>query len=378
MNHYDEFDQYLRASEPAPKERAGIWQTAIGLQKVDGLDVSDFLVETAKRHIEGEIDIDTVRQLISGYYRSAESREQVEGDMEADTASSNIVKLLSEPSFTFSVEGLAGIHRRIFHNVFKHAGKFRDYDISKKEWVLDGESVIYGPACDLRRTLQYDLDLEKSFRYKGLDSAEIINHLATFISGLWQIHPFREGNTRTTAVFAIKYLRSLGFKVENDMFKAHSWYFRNALVRANYHNVVKGIEATPNYLILFFRNLLLGENNELKNRYLHVRWDEVNKVSGSSQEIAGGSQETAGSLQERLQENTGSSQEKSRYNPVDNRERVLIFLRSNPTITLQEIADKIGLTRRGVQKITDRLKAGGIIRREGSTKAGKWIINDPD
>ena len=353
MNHYDEFDQYLRASEPAPKERAGIWQTAIGLQKVDGLDVSDFLVETAKRHIEGEIDIDTVWQLISGYYRSAESREQVEGDMEADTASSNIVKLLSEPSFTFSVEGLAGIHRRIFHNVFKHAGKFRDYDISKKEWVLDGESVIYGPACDLRRILQYDLDLEKSFRYKGLDSAEIINHLATFISGLWQIHPFREGNTRTTAVFAIKYLRSLGFKVENDMFKAHSLYFRNALVRANYHNVVKGIESAPNYLILFFRNLLLGENNELKNRYLHVRWDEVNKVSGSSQE-------------------------NSRYNPVDNRERVLIFLRSNPTITLQEIADKMGLTRRGVQKITDRLKAGGIIRREGSTKAGKWIINDPD
>lgn len=378
MNHYDEFDQYLRASEPAPKERAGIWQTAIGLQKVDGLDVSDFLVETAKRHIEGEIDIDTVWQLISGYYRSAESREQVEGDMEADTASSNIVKLLSEPSFTFSVEGLAGIHRRIFHNVFKHAGKFRDYDISKKEWVLDGESVIYGPACDLRRILQYDLDLEKSFRYKGLDSAEIINHLATFISGLWQIHPFREGNTRTTAVFAIKYLRSLGFKVENDMFKAHSLYFRNALVRANYHNVVKGIESAPNYLILFFRNLLLGENNELKNRYLHVRWDEVNKVSGSSQEISGSSQETAGSSQERLQENTGSSQENSRYNPVDNRERVLIFLRSNPTITLQEIADKMGLTRRGVQKITDRLKAGGIIRREGSTKAGKWIINDPD
>ena len=162
------------------------------------------------------------------------------------------------------------------------------------------------------------------------------------------------------------------------MFKAHSLYFRNALVRANYHNVVKGIESAPNYLILFFRNLLLGENNELKNRYLHVRWDEVNKVSGSSQEISGSSQETAGSSQERLQENTGSSQENSRYNPVDNRERVLIFLRSNPTITLQEIADKMGLTRRGVQKITDRLKAGGIIRREGSTKAGKWIINDPD
>lgn len=364
MEHYDEFEQYLRASEPAPKERAGIWQTAIGLQKVDGLNVSEFLVETAKRHIEGEIDIDTVQRLVSGYYQSAESREQVEDDMEADTASSNIVKILSEPSFTFSFEGLAGIHRRIFHNVFKHAGTFRDYDISKKEWVLDGASVIYGPACDLRRTLRYDFEQEKNFRYKGLDHADIINHLATFISGLWQIHPFREGNTRTTAVFTIKYLRSLGFEVENDMFKAHSWYFRNALVRANYHNVVKGIEATPRYLILFFRNLLLGENNELKNRYLHVRWNEVNKAAGSSQESS--------------QETVGSSQESSQQPTVDNRDKVLSFLRANPAITLQEVADKIGITRRGVQKITDRLKADGIIRREGSTKAGKWIINNLD
>lgn len=364
MEHYDEFEHYLRASEPAPKERAGIWQTAIGLQKVDGLNVSEFLVETAKRHIEGEIDIDTVQRLVSGYYKSAESREQVEDDMEADTASSNIVKILSEPSFSFSVEGLAGIHRRIFHNVFKHAGKFRDYDISKKEWVLDGASVIYGPACDLRRTIQYDFDQEKNFRYKGLDNTDIINHLVTFISGLWQIHPFREGNSRTTAVFTIKYLRSLGFEVENDMFKAHSWYFRTALVRANYHNVVKGIEATPRYLILFFRNLLLGENNELKNRYLHVRWDEVNKAADSSQES---SQETA-----------GSSQESSQQPTVDNRDKVLSFLRANPAVTLQEIANRIGITRRGVQKITDRLKADGIIRREGSTKAGKWIINNLD
>lgn len=375
MENYDEFDQYLRASEPAPKERAGIWQTAIGLQKVDGLDVSDFLVETAKRHIEGEIDIDTVQKLISGYYQSAESREQSEEDMEADIASSNIVKLLSEPSFSFSVEGLAGIHRRIFHNVFKHAGKFRDYDISKKEWVLDGASVIYGPACDLRRTIQYDFDQENSFRYKGLDSTEIINHFVTFISGLWQIHPFREGNTRTTAVFAIKYLRSLGFRVENDMFKAHSWYFRNALVRANYHNLMKGIEATPGFLILFFRNLLLGENNELKNRYLHVRWNEVNKANVSLQETAESSQEIVGSSQETAsstQEIASSSQERS----VDNRGKVLGYLRSDPSITLQEIADKIGITRRGVQKITDRLKADGIIRREGSTKAGKWIVNN--
>ncbi len=360
MERYDEFDQYLRATEPDSKEKAEIWQTAIGLQKVDGLDVSDFLVETAKRHIEGEIDIDTVRQLVSGYYQNEQSREKTENDMEADTASSNIVKILSEPSFTFSVEGLAGIHRKIFHNVFKHAGKFRDYDISKKEWVLDGASVIYGPATDLRRTIQYDFEQEKAFRYKGLDHTEIISHLAGFIAGLWQIHPFCEGNTRTTAVFTIKYLRSLGFDVENDMFKAHSWYFRNALVRANYHNLVKGIESTPEYLILFFRNLLLGENNELKNRYLYVRWKEVNATQESSQEKPRSSQE--------------SSQEK----PKDNRKQVMEILKANPAITLQEVADRVGITRRGVQKITDKLQSEGILSRQGSTKAGKWIIKLED
>ncbi len=270
MMKYEEFDRYIVAGEGSPKERAELWQTAIGLQNVDRLEVSDFLVETAKRHIEGQIDIDQTRDLISNYYQAADRRSDTENDREADTAAANIVKLLAEPSFVFSVEGLASIHRRIFNGVFKHAGKFRDYDFTKKEWVLDGASVIYGPASDLRRTVQYDFDLEKEFSYKGLTIDEIINHFVRFISNLWQIHPFCEGNTRATAVFAIKYMRSLGFTAENDMFKTHSWYFRNALVRSNYRNVIKGIEPTYEYLTLFFRNLLLGEEHELKNRYLHV------------------------------------------------------------------------------------------------------------
>ncbi len=274
MDRYEEFDEYLRAPEPGAKERAELWQTAIGLQKVDGLEVSDFLLDTAKRHIEGEVDIEHVDQLIKTYYSSEAAREIPEGVKEADEVSKNIVRELSTDAFVFSVAGLAGIHRRIFHGVMPHAGEFRNYNISKKEWALDGASVIYGPNEDLVPTIEYDLEQERLFSYKGLSQEQIIEHLSRFISGLWQIHPFPEGNTRTTAVFAIKYLRALGYKAENDMFKAHSWYFRNALVRANYRNVTKGIEPTTGFLNLFFRNLLLGENNELKNRYLHIRWPE--------------------------------------------------------------------------------------------------------
>ena len=353
MEQYDEFEQYIRATEPGPKERAELWQTAIGLQKVDGLEVSDYLVDTAKRHIEGAVSIDDVDKLITTYYQSEAAREIPDGVKEADEVSKNIVRVLSEQSFSFSVQGLAGLHRRIFNGVMKHAGEFRKYNMTKKEWVLDGETVLYGPYEDLTQTIEYDLEQERQFRYKGLNQLQIIEHLAKFISGIWQIHPFPEGNTRTTAVFTIKYLRSMGYKVENDMFKSHSWFFRNALVRANYRNAVKGVEPTDEYLVLFLRNLLLGENNELKNRYLHIR---ARKVLGTQKK----------SSQESSQETTVSSQEKP--------EVILKMLEDNPNTNLQEIANKLNMTRRGVQKITDKLKSEGKLMREGSTKSGKWIV----
>lgn len=158
----------------------------------------------------------------------------------------------------------------MFEGVMKHAGEFRTYDITKKEWVLEGDTVLYLNWEDLRRALDYDLEQERAYSYKGKSHDEMISHLTRFVSGLWQIHAFGEGNTRTTAVFTIQYLRSLGIHVDNDMFAKHSWYFRNALVRANYHNVAKGIDYTPVYLERFFRNLLLGEQWDLRNRYLHI------------------------------------------------------------------------------------------------------------
>ena len=266
-----DFEEYIRQGEPGKKERAYIWRTAIGLQAVDGLETSDYLKETAIRNIEGEITIDEARQLVKAYYEHRTSRTTEDRDTEeADRASSNIVKILKEKSFSFTLSGLISIHRRIFDGVYIFAGKVRDYDITKREWVLGGDTVLYVSAPDIKQAVEYDLEQEKAFDYTGLDTDEIIKHLAGFVAGLWQIHPFGEGNTRTTAVFTIKYLRSLGFDVDNQPFVENSWYFRNALVRANYQNVVRGVKRESVFLELFFRNLLLKDTNTLKNRYLHI------------------------------------------------------------------------------------------------------------
>ena len=268
---YLDFDEYIRQGEPGQREKAGYWQTAIGLQAVDGLKVSDYLQDTARRHVEGDITIDEARELVNQYYVTKAAHDNHDEDKEeADRVSSNIVKVLSSPTFDFSTGGFQSVHRRVFEGVMKHAGEFRTYDITKKEWVLEGDTVLYLNWEDLRRAIDYDLEQERAYSYKGKSHDEIISHLTNFVSGLWQIHAFGEGNTRTTAVFTIQYLRSLGFDVNNDMFAKHSWYFRNALVRANYHNIAKGIDYTPIFLERFFRNLLLGEQWDLRNRYLHI------------------------------------------------------------------------------------------------------------
>ena len=272
---YIDFDQYIRQGEPDKREKAYAWSTAIGLQAVDGLQTSEYLLQTAQRHIEGEISIEEVRDLVKTYYQSKTLRESDDDDkQEADKVSANITKVLSSKTLNFSTSGYISVHRRVFEGVFKHAGTLRKYDITKREWVLDGDTVNYLNWEDLRRAIDYDIEQEKSFSYKGLSSDEMISHISKFVSGLWQIHAFCEGNTRTTAVFIILYLRSIGFQVNNELFANHSWYFRNALVRANYKNAVKGIDYTPVYLERFFRNLLLGERWDLRNRYLHIKAPE--------------------------------------------------------------------------------------------------------
>ena len=266
----DPFKEYIRQVEPDKRDKGYAWSTAIGLQAVDGLKPSDYLLETAVKNINGLITLEEAGALLNSYYRENPKQNRNDRTEEADKVSVRIAQILSERAFSFTPNEYLSIHRKLFTGIYKHAGKIRDYNITKKEWVLDGASVVYGSASELRATLEYDLSEEKAFSYKGLSIEEMIRHLAVFVSRLWQIHAFAEGNTRTTAVFFIKYIRTLGFEASNDIFAENAWYFRNALVRANYNDLKMGVHETTEYLELFLRNLLLEEKNELRNRDMHI------------------------------------------------------------------------------------------------------------
>ena len=343
--HYINFDEYIRQGEPQKRARADAWRVAIGLQAVDGLKTSAYLQETARRNIEGEITIDEAKELVNQYYIKKTAHDEGDVDIEeADKVSANISKLLQTGSFTYSVAGFAAIHKAIFEGVFKHAGRFRDYDITKKEWVLRGDTVFYAHWEDLNMTLQYDLDQERQYNYKSLDKNQLMEHIAKFVSGLWQIHPFGEGNTRTTAIFTIKYLRSLGFDVNNDMFEQHSWYFRNALVRANYRNVAKGIDYEPVFLERFFCNLLLGEDNTLKNRYMMINPPEEWKMPKTDQ------------VQDKHRTSTG--QVLSKY-PTSTRQVPDKFITKNKNII--SLLMVVGLKKMSIKEILEQL---GLKNRE--------------
>ena len=344
-----DFDKYIRQGEPQQAEKARIWQTAIGLQDVDGLKTSQYLKDTAQRHIEGDISIDDVRTLLNSYYKTKAGREEVEDRTEeADKVSAAITAILSEKTFTFSPDYFVSIHRRLFTGVYKFAGQIRDYNISKEEWVLDGASVLYGDAYMIRPTLEYDFSRERAFSYQGVALSDAVKHIARFISGIWQIHAFGEGNTRTTAVFAIKYLRSFGFDIDNDLFKEHSWYFRNALVRANYNNLSKGISATDEYLIRFFRNLIFGEGATLSNREMHVHTQSVNEETPKSQ---------FDTLECTLEELA-----------------VLRAIEGNKYITQQELKDIIHRSLATVKRLTVSLQEKGILIRKNGKRNGYWEI----
>ena len=268
----DPFAEYIRHIDAEKKEKSYAWKTAIGLQDVDGLKPSHYLINTAIKNIEGEITIETAENWISQYYQQNPISDDEDRTEEADKVAVRIARLLSEPAFSFNAQQYLSIHKYLFNDIFPHAGKIRTFNITKKEWVLNGDTISYGSALELKETLEYDLAQERQFSYKGISIDEAIDHLAFFIARLWQIHVFEEGNTRTTAVFFIKYLKTLGFQVSNDNFAENSWYFRNALVRANYNNITEGIYETAKYLVLFIRNLLLNENHVLSNRQLHIHY----------------------------------------------------------------------------------------------------------
>ena len=345
-----EFEKYIRQGELGPKEKAEAWQTAIGLQDVDGLKPSPYLLDAAKRHIEGDITIEQVKGLIDTYYKSREGRlsSEEERTEEADKVSARITELLQEETFSFTPSEYQRIHRRLFQGLFKFAGKYRTYNISKKEWVLDGASVLYNPFENISETLDYDFAEERKFDYSASSADESIAHIAAFIAGIWQIHPFGEGNTRTTAVFLIKYLRSFGFSISNVLFAAHSWYFRNALVRANYFNREKGIVPDLSFLEKFLRNLVLGEKNELKNRFLHIHYH--------------------------LDNNDNSKCKYCTLNCTLEEMAVLRFLKENPKATQEQIANHIHRSERTVKSMTVRLSGKEYLVRKNGKRDGWWEV----
>lgn len=355
-----DFEQYLRQSEPSKNEKANAWQAAVGLQAVDGLTPSEYLYETAKQHIEGDITIDEVKSRIDSYYKSKAVRTDVEQERteEADKVSARIAELLGEKAFSFTPNELIRIHRHLFTGIYKFAGRIRDYNISKKEWVLDGETVQYASAVSIMDTLEYDISQERAFSYEGLTVEQSINHICRFIANLWQIHPFGEGNTRTTAVFLMKYLSNFGFKVNNEAFAKNSWYFRNALVRANYTDIQKGIHSTYEPLERFMRFLLLGEAADLRNRTLHIRAGEVEEL--------------------KVQSEVAEAKIKVQNEPINSLSlqelAVVKAISDDDNITLDQLSASLGKSRSTVKRVVDTLKGKGVLDREGARKNGRWIL----
>jgi fido (protein-threonine AMPylation protein) len=361
------FDEYKRLGEPQKQEKAENWQVAIGLQQVDDLTPSKYLIELAKKNIEGEMSIEEVKENLRSYYeikpKKVGDRERKE---EADKVSAHIAEVLSEKTFTFSPAEYIAIHKRLFEGVFAHAGMIRDYNITKGEWVLDGDTVLYASAAIIGNALDYDFDKERKFIYKGLSKKQMAEHIAEFTVGLWQIHPFCEGNTRATAVFIIKYLRSLGFKnVSNDLFAKNSWYFRNALARAAATNVTEGIYPDRIYLDRFLGNLVLGEKNILKNRDLHINAKNatVNTDNATVKTSAKGKNAT---VKTAIATVKISATQKA----------ILELLSDNGRLTAEDIASDIGKDISTIKRAIKGLKEKDLLERIGSDKTGFWIVKE--
>lgn len=341
-----ELSEYIKQDELNKGEKAKTWETAIGLQDVDGLKPSKYLIKTAKEHIEGTINIEEVKKRIDEYYEVQGNRKNFENKTEeADKVAVRITEILSENAFSFSPAELLNIHKRLFENLFDGAGIYRNYNFTKKEWVLNGDTVIYAPFDTIKETLEYDFEQEKNFSYKGLSLDESIKHLCKFTSNIWQVHPFCEGNTRTIAVFMIKYLRTFGFCINDEVFAENSWYFRNSLVRANYKNFEKNIFEDLSFLEKFFYNLLVNTNNDLKNRYTHI--DNFKSTENNN-----------------LKDNNYTLEEQA----------IINILKINSMITQEEISKQINKSLRTVKKYMAEMQEKGLIERKNGKKNGEWIV----
>ena len=349
----DPFKEYIRQSEPSKRDKGYAWHTAIGLQAVDGLKPSKYLIDTAIKNIEGDISIDEAQKLLNTYYEENPKADTNDRTEEADKVAVRIAKILSEKAFSFTPNEYISIHKKLFAGTYGHAGKLRDYNITKKEWVLKGDTVTYAAWNSIKDTLDYDFATEKQYSYEGLSVERCVKHLAKFASDIWQIHPFCEGNTRATAVFIIKYMKTFGFKVNNDAFEKNSWYFRNALVRANYNDLQNSVHATTKFLEMFFSNLILGTEYELKNRYMHVDY-----VDDNSQSVT-------------------PKAPKSQFDTLECTLEELVFLEliyKNPSIKQKDLVAETGKSLSTVKRIMESLQKKEYIRRVDGKRYGKWNV----
>ena len=379
----DPFAEYIRHIDAEKKEKSYAWQTAIGLQDVDGLKPSHYLINTAIKNIEGEITIETAENWVSQYYQQNPISDDEDRTEEADKVAVRIARLLSEPAFSFNAQQYLSIHKYLFNDIFPHAGKIRTFNITKKEWVLNGDTISYGSALELKETLEYDLAQERKFSYKGISIDEAIDHLAFFIARLWQIHVFEEGNTRTTAVFFIKYLKTLGFQVSNDNFAENSWYFRNALVRANYNNITEGIYETAKYLVLFIRNSLLNENHVLSNRQLHIHYaNHLQNLKKQKQDIEEEKQdigEEKQDIEEGKQDIEEEKQDKTIYFEVSafsektkRHIQTLYQCVKDNVFSRADVIKYLSLTPSPASELLRKMLASGIIKKANGLGKGKY------
>ena len=264
-------NEYEEINKPSEYIKQQEWEMAIGLQQVDNLKPSKYLEKLINENIIGKLSLEQVKKELRTYYIEKEKKNEVNhNELECDFVSTRIVELLQEDKFELSVEYLKYVHKYLFQDVYEFAGNFRMVDFSKPEIILNNDSVAYGDSRTLKESLEYDISLELEKNYKDMNMVEVIKNITKFSSNIWQVHPFREGNTRTTALFIEKYLINLGYNVDNSLFKDKSVYYRNALVRSNYFNNDLNIKEDNNYLIKFYENLLLGKNNDLHSKDLIV------------------------------------------------------------------------------------------------------------
>ena len=333
--------KYQNEPEPQKRQRFINWQAAKGLQAVDGMQTSAYLDQVAEQHIEGEISSYEASKLIDSYYDVKEDRADGDDHEEADKVAARINILIGEAGFSLSVDELKNIHKRLFEGIFEFAGEFRKNNIIKHEWVLDGDTVTYGNAYNLERAVENALRAEHLTPFRQLDQEELVYHFSSFTAALWRIHPFGEGNTRTTAVFIIKYLRSLGLDVDNALFEHHSRYFRDALVRANYTNLKKGIYDDRTYLDDFFFDLILGTHHSFSSRQLHVYARQA-------------------TVQRRL-------------HAQDWEEKIRQLIADNPHITRAQMANQLSTS---VKTIERQLKKIPGIHYAGSARKGEWRMDE--